>query len=119
MLRPATPLSLIFLVAFVLLLLSTLSTPIIQGIPLATYQGWDFGVLGYCKDGECKDPAVGYSTGMLRCQISTETLLRFSSANVFPQTASLLATPQTNSPFPRVPANLYPRSSSSIQSPRY
>jgi hypothetical protein len=65
MLRPATPLSLIFLLAFVLLLLSTLSTPIIKGIPLASYQGYNFGVFGYCKDGgECHPFTVGYSTGM-------------------------------------------------------
>lgn len=64
MLRPATPLSIIFFVAFVLLLLSTLSTPVIKSIPLASYQGVNLGVLGYCKDdGTCKGPVIGYSTG--------------------------------------------------------
>lgn len=64
MLRPATPLSILFFAAFVLLLLSTLSTPVIQGIPLATYQGVNFGVLGYCNsNGECKGPMIGYDTG--------------------------------------------------------
>ncbi len=64
MLRPATPLSLIFLVAFVLLLLSTLSTPVIKGIPLASYQGYNFGVFGWCKEsGGCSAFQIGYSTG--------------------------------------------------------
>lgn len=63
MLRPATPLSIIFLVAFVLLLLSTLSTPIIKSIPLGRYQKYNFGVLGYCHDdGTCLGPQLGYST---------------------------------------------------------
>jgi hypothetical protein len=69
MLRPATPLSILFFAAFVLLLLSTLSTPIIKGIPLATYRGAHFGVLGYCENGDsgCKGPMIGYNTGMSRC----------------------------------------------------
>ncbi len=65
MLRPATPLTVIFFLAFVLLLLSTLTTPVIKGIPLGSYQGYNFGVFGFCKDGgECSQIAVGYSTGM-------------------------------------------------------
>lgn len=63
MLRPATPLFIILLVAFVLLLLSTISTPIIKAIPLGTYQGWSFGVFGYCKADTCLGPHIGYSTG--------------------------------------------------------
>ncbi|KAK3710206.1 hypothetical protein LTR37_010427 [Vermiconidia calcicola] len=62
MLRPATPLSVLFFLAFVLLLLSTLSTPIIGAIPLGSYQGYNFGVFGYCKGSECSPIAVGYST---------------------------------------------------------
>ena len=64
MLRPATPLAIIFLIAFVLLLLSTLSTPIIQAIPLASYRGYNFGVFGYCENGRCDGPMIGYDTGM-------------------------------------------------------
>jgi hypothetical protein len=64
MLRPATPLSILFFAAFVLLLLATLSTPIIRGIPLASYRGVDFGVLGYCDEGKCSGPMIGYDTGM-------------------------------------------------------
>ncbi|KAK0907417.1 regulator of ime2 [Friedmanniomyces endolithicus] len=63
LLRPATPLALIFFVAFVLLLLSTLSTPVIKAIPLGSYQGWNFGVFGYCKGNNCPSGyKVGYST---------------------------------------------------------
>jgi hypothetical protein len=65
MLRPATPLSILFFIAFCLLLLSTLSTPIIPSIPIATYRGINFGVLGYCQNGQCDGPMIGYDTGML------------------------------------------------------
>ena len=65
MLRPATPLTVLFFVAFVLLLLSTISTPIVKGIPLASYNGVKFGVLGYCKaNGVCSKIQIGYSVGM-------------------------------------------------------
>lgn len=46
LLKPATPLSILLLIAFVLLLLSCLSTPIVQGIPLATFRDVDYGVFG-------------------------------------------------------------------------
>ncbi|KAI9829421.1 MAG: hypothetical protein M1819_006358 [Sarea resinae] len=62
MLRPATPLAVILLAAFVLLVLSTISTPVVKGIPLATFQGVDFGVFGYCKGSKCSGAMVGYST---------------------------------------------------------
>lgn len=62
MVSPATPLSVLFLVAFVLLLLSTLSTPIIKSIPLASYQNVNFGVFGYCQGGTCSDIGIGYTT---------------------------------------------------------
>ncbi|KAK5133469.1 hypothetical protein LTR08_007711 [Meristemomyces frigidus] len=62
LLRPATPLSVIFFVAFVLLLLSTLSTPIIPAIPLGARQGYNFGVFGYCKGSVCSPFQLGYST---------------------------------------------------------
>lgn len=64
MLRPATPLTVAFLIAFVLLLLATLSTPIIQSIPLGQNGGYNFGVFGYCPingtPGTCSSPQVGY-----------------------------------------------------------
>jgi hypothetical protein len=61
MLRPATPLSVLLLAAFVLLLLSVLSTPILKMIPLGSWQGIDFGVFGYCdqKTG-CTAIEIGY-----------------------------------------------------------
>ncbi|KAK5114261.1 hypothetical protein LTR85_010326 [Meristemomyces frigidus] len=65
LLRPATPLSVIFFVAFVLLLLSTLSTPIIHAIPLGAFQGYNFGVFGYCKGTVCSGFKIGYSTDNL------------------------------------------------------
>lgn len=66
MLRPATPLTILLLVAFILLLLSVISTPIIKAIPLATYKGVDFGVFGYCKSSGCTGINVGYATGALK-----------------------------------------------------
>jgi hypothetical protein len=64
MLRPATPLSILFFAAFVLLLLSTLSTPVIKSFPLATFNGVNFGILGYCDGNKCVGPKIGYDTGM-------------------------------------------------------
>lgn len=64
LLKPATPLSVLLFISFVLLLLSTLSTPVIKAIPLATYQNVDFGVFGYCKESQCIAARVGYDTGM-------------------------------------------------------
>ena len=64
MLRPATPLAILSSIAFVLLLLSVLSTPIIKAIPLATFKNVDFGVFGYCEPGnKCTSMQVGYATG--------------------------------------------------------
>ncbi|KAH8884320.1 pali-domain-containing protein [Thozetella sp. PMI_491] len=63
MLRPATPLSIVLFVAFALLVLSVISTPIIKSIPLGTFQGVSFGVFGYCKaDGSCSSIEIGYDT---------------------------------------------------------
>lgn len=61
--RPATPLSIILLAAFALLLLSVLSTPIIPGIHLAAYNDVTFGVFGFCTSGQCSGYAIGYNTG--------------------------------------------------------
>ncbi|KAL4918593.1 SUR7/PalI family-domain-containing protein [Aspergillus aurantiobrunneus] len=62
LLKPATPLTVLLLVAFVLLLLSVLSTPIVKNIPLATFDNVEYGVFGYCKDGTCTAIHVGYTT---------------------------------------------------------
>lgn len=69
MLRPATPLTILLFAAFVLLLISVLSTPIIKQIPLATFDGVDFGVFGFCKDGTCSPIEIGYSTGEWRAAV--------------------------------------------------
>ena len=63
MLRPATPLTLLLAVSFVLLLLSVISTPIVKGIPIATFQGVNFGVFGYCTQTKCSGVKIGYTTG--------------------------------------------------------
>lgn len=63
MLRPATPLTILFFVAFVLLLISTISTPIVEGIPLAKFNGVSFGVFGYCRPTGCSNIQIGYSVG--------------------------------------------------------
>ncbi|MCJ1268888.1 regulator of ime2 [Lobaria immixta] len=61
MLRPATPLTVLLFVAFVLLLISVISTPVVKNIPLASFHGIDFGVFGYCGK-TCSGIKVGYST---------------------------------------------------------
>ncbi|KAI1973487.1 regulator of ime2 [Ophidiomyces ophidiicola] len=60
LLKPATPLTLLLLAAFVLLLLSVLSAPVIKSIPLATYQNLSFGVFGFCQGNDCRNIRVGY-----------------------------------------------------------
>ena len=73
MLRPATPLTVLLFIAFVLLLLSVLSTPIVKSIPLATYKDVDYGVFGYCKNGpggKCEGIRIGYATGTFYWKIS-------------------------------------------------
>ncbi|KAJ5885092.1 hypothetical protein N7495_009602 [Penicillium taxi] len=62
LLKPATPLTILLLVSFALLLLSCLSTPVVKGIPLATYNNVDYGVFGYCQGNTCSKIQVGYST---------------------------------------------------------
>ncbi|KAJ5336481.1 uncharacterized protein N7506_004503 [Penicillium brevicompactum] len=62
LLKPATPLTILLLIAFALLLLSCLSTPIIKGIPLATFKDVDYGVFGYCKGNTCTNIHVGYTS---------------------------------------------------------
>ncbi|KAJ5220149.1 hypothetical protein N7468_009353 [Penicillium chermesinum] len=66
LLKPATPLTILLVVAFVLLLLSCLSTPIVKGIPLATYENVDYGVFGYCQGSKCTNVHVGYSVDSIQ-----------------------------------------------------
>ncbi|KAF2757363.1 pali-domain-containing protein [Pseudovirgaria hyperparasitica] len=95
MLRPATPLSLCFLIAFVLLLLSVLSTPVIKAIPLATYKGVNFGVFGFCEPDKCSGIVVGYDTTTLFGQnedftLSAGTRTSLSSILIVHPVAALL-----------------------------
>ncbi|KAI1322630.1 pali-domain-containing protein [Xylariaceae sp. FL0255] len=65
MLRPATPLAILLFAAFVLLLLSVLSTPIIKAIPLGTFNDANlgtvnYGVFGYCTASKCSGIQIGY-----------------------------------------------------------
>ncbi|EZF31693.1 hypothetical protein H101_04709 [Trichophyton interdigitale H6] len=60
LLKPATPLSVLLFAAFALLLLSVLSTPVIKGIPLATYNDITFGVFGWCRRNRCSAFTIGY-----------------------------------------------------------
>ncbi|KAI9858279.1 MAG: hypothetical protein M1813_007553 [Trichoglossum hirsutum] len=66
MLRPATPLSILLFAAFVLLLVSVISVPVVKGIKLATIRGVDFGVFGYCKDSKCSKIMLGYGTDIFK-----------------------------------------------------
>ncbi|KAK4200298.1 SUR7/PalI family-domain-containing protein [Triangularia verruculosa] len=65
MLRPATPLSVLLFAAFCLLLLSSLSAPIIGAIPLGQWMGVDFGVFGFCNRGACTPVEIGYDVQQL------------------------------------------------------
>lgn len=83
MVRPATPLSVLFFIAFAFLLLSSLSTPIVKAIPLGTYGGVNFGTFGFCRGTKCSPIALGYSMCRLPgysivCQDLTLTVLAAS-----------------------------------------
>ena len=66
MLKPATPLTILLLVAFALLLVSVITTPLVKGIPLASFNGVDYGVFGCCKGSQCSGIKIGYGTYALR-----------------------------------------------------
>ena len=64
-LRPATPLSVLLLAAFAMLLISVLSVPVTKLIPLGNFKDVTFGVFGFCRaDGSCSPIGIGYDTGM-------------------------------------------------------
>ncbi|KAJ5918331.1 hypothetical protein N7454_010706 [Penicillium verhagenii] len=62
LLKPATPLTVLLFIAFALMLITCISTPIIKGIPLATYKNVDYGVFGYCDGDACTGIHVGYTS---------------------------------------------------------
>ncbi|KAL8985122.1 MAG: hypothetical protein Q9205_001105 [Flavoplaca limonia] len=86
MLRPATPLTLLLFIAFVLLLLSVLSTPIIKSIPLASHEDVDYGVFGYCTSGgvQCEGITVGYNTNSLTQDSEDDFTLPSSARSTLP-----------------------------------
>ncbi|KAI8632607.1 pali-domain-containing protein [Xylariaceae sp. FL1651] len=101
MLRPATPLAVLLFVAFALLLLSVLSTPIIKAIPLGVYQDKNtglvsFGVFGYCVGNKCSPIEIGYDTSIFAHQDSAKfdlpssTRTRLSAILVVHPVAALL-----------------------------
>lgn len=62
MLRPATPLTVVLLAAFVLLLISVISVPVTKSIALGKADDVSFGVFGTCKDdGTCTKVSIGYN----------------------------------------------------------
>ncbi|KAK2629684.1 hypothetical protein QTJ16_000504 [Diplocarpon rosae] len=73
MLRPATPLTILLFAAFILLLISVLSTPVIKQIPLASFGGVDFGVFGYCQGTKCTSIEIGYDTESLYNKEQTDS----------------------------------------------
>ncbi|KAI6247524.1 pH-response regulator protein palI/prr-5 [Erysiphe necator] len=80
MLRPATPLTVLLLGAFSLLILSIISTPIVRTFPLASFAGIDFGVFGFCKADTCSPIEIGYDTSNLLNDTQSSTFDLPSSA---------------------------------------
>jgi len=96
MLRPATPLAILLFVAFALLLLSVLSTPIIKAIPLGgenvANDGFvNFGVFGYCVRDACSKIEVGYDASRFAdFDLPPNTRNRLSAILVVHPVAALL-----------------------------
>lgn len=63
--HPATLLSALLLVAFGLLVVSVISTPIVRAITIATVDGVQYGVFGYCKGSSCSAIHIGYLSSEL------------------------------------------------------
>lgn len=73
MLRPATPLAILLAGAFVLLLISVISAPIVKSIYLGEANDVVFGVFGYCPDkGDCSSVGLGYDNGMNPCSTARQ-----------------------------------------------
>ncbi|KAF2970647.1 hypothetical protein GQX73_g2867 [Xylaria multiplex] len=99
MLRPATPLAILLFIAFALLLLSVLSTPIIKAIPLGVYKSdsgvVNFGVFGYCQGDSCSPIEVGYDASIFARQppdsdLPSATRTRLSALLIVHPVAALL-----------------------------
>ncbi|TGJ81832.1 hypothetical protein E0Z10_g6945 [Xylaria hypoxylon] len=96
MLRPATPLAILLFVAFALLLLSVLSTPIIKAIPLGLYKSnsgvVNFGVFGYCQGDSCSPIEIGYDASKFApdFDLPSSTRTRLSALLIVHPVAALL-----------------------------
>ncbi|KAH7037494.1 SUR7/PalI family-domain-containing protein [Microdochium trichocladiopsis] len=95
MLRPATPLAILLFAAFALLLLATISTPIIKDIPLGEHGGFKFGVFGYCTRTRCSPFEIGYDPGYTNSatddfNIDTKTRTVLSAILIVHPVAALL-----------------------------
>lgn len=64
-LKPNCLLTTLLLIAFALLLLSCLSTPIIKAVHLGKFSDVDYGVFGYCQLGRCTSINVKYTSRKL------------------------------------------------------
>lgn len=60
MLRPATPLSVVLLVAFVMLLFTAISVPVTKIVPLGEFNNVKYGAFGYCDGDKCSSIGLGY-----------------------------------------------------------
>src|SRR4051794_21071600 len=90
MLKPATPLTALLLASFILLVISVISTPVVKGIPIATFQGVNFGVFGFCKGSQCSGIKIGYDTGSTSTIIS-QTFLLIIADGLFPTSTNAQA----------------------------
>ncbi|KID59369.1 Actin cortical patch SUR7/pH-response regulator PalI, partial [Metarhizium brunneum ARSEF 3297] len=63
MILAGTYLSILLFAAFLLLLLSVLSTPITKFVALGSFHDVKYGVFGYCLGDKCTNIAVGYPRG--------------------------------------------------------
>lgn len=66
MIRPATILSVSLFAAFALILIAVLSTPVVKGIPLGSFDDVTFGVFGFCEGSRCSGIEIGYDPSMFK-----------------------------------------------------
>ncbi|CAN6651767.1 hypothetical protein TRVA0_025S01200 [Trichomonascus vanleenenianus] len=82
--RAALTLSVILLAAFVLQLLTVISVPVTRSITLCEYNGYQFGVFGYCniQTNKCSGVGVGYDVHPSSDQFTLPSNARNSLANL-------------------------------------
>lgn len=72
MVQLATPLSVLLFAAFILLVLSVISIPVTKFVPLGENANVKYGVFGYCQGDKCSKIGLGYPSGMLDHDASTQ-----------------------------------------------